>query len=84
MLAHALTLPKTPPVRDAAMDVIRQLRGELAVLGVTGVWLLGSVARGDDTLESDVDVAIELADVCDVTAWANNPRCADAGFGARS
>lgn len=58
MISQPLTLPKTAPVKDAAIAAIRQLQGELGLLGVTGVWLFGSVARGDDTAESDIDVAI--------------------------
>ena len=58
MISQPLTLPKTAPVKDVAIAAIRQLQGELGLLGVTGVWLFGSVARGDDTAESDIDVAI--------------------------
>ena len=65
MITQPLTLPRTPPVRDAAIAALRQLRGELGLLGVTNVWLFGSVARGDDTEHSDVDVAVQTVDVVD-------------------
>ena len=48
------------PARDSVAAILRGLRGELALLGVTGVGLFGSVARGDDTDESDVDVAVKM------------------------
>ena len=41
--------------------ILRGLHGELALLGVTGVGLFGSVARGDDTAESDIAVNMPTA-----------------------
>ena len=46
------------PAKDAVVDLIRDLAGELALLGVTKVALFGSVARGEDTPESDIDIAV--------------------------
>jgi predicted nucleotidyltransferase len=44
--------------------VIRTIRAhesELRVLGVSLLWLFGSVARGDARSDSDVDVLIDIA-----------------------
>ena len=49
------------PARDSVAAILRGLHGELALLGVTGVGLFGSVARGDDTTESDVAVNMPTA-----------------------
>ena len=45
------------------LALLRDLRGELALLGVVDVGVFGSVARCDDTPDSDVDVAVRLAAV---------------------
>jgi predicted nucleotidyltransferase len=45
-------------------DVLRRLRGcetALREKGVSALWLFGSVARGEATPESDVDVAAEFS-----------------------
>ncbi len=46
--------------RTDALDILAAHRDELHDLGVGMVWLFGSVARGDATEESDVDVLVEL------------------------
>ena len=46
------------PAKAGATALLRELAGELALLGVTSVYLFGSVARGDDTDESDLDIAV--------------------------
>lgn len=45
------------PAKDAAIAMLRDLSGELALHGVTAIALFGSVARGDDTPDSDLDIA---------------------------
>ena len=51
----------TAPARGRVLALLRDLRGELALLGVVDVGVFGSVARGDDTRDSDVDLAVRLA-----------------------
>jgi uncharacterized protein len=46
--------------REAVANIIRSRRAELEALGVAHLSLFGSVARGDHTSASDVDVAIEI------------------------
>ena len=54
------------PAREAAIALLRDLSGELALLGVTELYLFGSVARGDDTDDSDLDVAVRTVDPFDI------------------
>ena len=56
----------TAPARDGAMALLCDLRSELALIGVTGAYLFGSVARGDDDDSSDLDVAVRTIDPLDV------------------
>lgn len=46
--------------RAAAIDILRSHEGELRKRGVRHAALFGSVARGDATATSDVDVMIVL------------------------
>ena len=46
--------------RDHALAVLRSHEAELRAAGVKHLRLFGSVARGDQTPESDVDIALEL------------------------
>jgi predicted nucleotidyltransferase len=46
--------------RDRVIRVIRKHESELRALGVARLWLFGSLARGDATRDSDVDVLIAL------------------------
>ena len=47
--------------RDHALDVLRSFKGELEErYGVTSLGIFGSVARGQTTDTSDVDVVIQL------------------------
>ena len=50
------------PARSRVVSLLRDLRGDLALMGVVNVGVFGSVARGDDTPSSDVDVAAHLID----------------------
>jgi len=45
-----------PPSKAKVMKTIRAHEGELRALGVETVFLFGSVARGDATVDSDVDL----------------------------
>jgi len=46
--------------RQAAIDLLKAHEPELRALGVTGLSLFGSVARGQAGPDSDVDVALTL------------------------
>jgi hypothetical protein len=46
--------------RERVVRAIREHAAELRALGVTRLWLFGSVARGDARPDSDVDVLIDI------------------------
>lgn len=46
--------------RDAILKKLRAHSAELKVQGVVHAALFGSVARGDDQTESDIDVLVDL------------------------
>ena len=46
--------------REVVADIIRSQRAKLEALRVTHVSLFGSVARGNQTPSSDVDVAVKI------------------------
>jgi predicted nucleotidyltransferase len=46
--------------KNAIIDVLRAHRAELQELGVRHAALFGSVARGEATPDSDIDIAVEL------------------------
>lgn len=48
--------------KDAVIAKLREHREELAALGVEHIALFGSVARGDNTEESDLDVLVKFSD----------------------
>lgn len=56
---HAAT-PTRPPEKRAVAATIRALEPRLRAAGVKGLRLFGSVARGDATAESDVDILIDV------------------------
>ena len=60
--AIVATQPLRAPAKAGAMALLRSLKGELAALGISEVWLFGSVARGDDGPDSDIDVAIKVGE----------------------
>ena len=49
-----------PPHRETIVETLRAHQDELQQLGVAGLSLFGSVARGDATPNSDVDIAITV------------------------
>ena len=64
-LAPHPPVPRQPvpsPAKDAVVSMLRDLSGELALLGVTRIALFGSVARGEDGPESDIDIAVATVD----------------------
>lgn len=50
------------PAKDGVLALLRELAPELALMGVIRIGLFGSVARGDDTPDSDIDVAAQVVD----------------------
>lgn len=46
--------------RDDALAILRAHEAELRAAGVESLALFGSVARGDATVDSDVDVVVRL------------------------
>ena len=55
--------------REQAVELLRAHEAELKAVGVARLSIFGSVARGDATASSDVDVVIRL-----------NPEAAQGGF----
>ena len=47
---------------DSTLATLRAHEPELRAVGVLGASLFGSVARGDAGLDSDIDVAVRLAE----------------------
>ena len=58
--AIAAMQPLHAPAKARATALLRSLKGELAALGISEVWLFGSVALGDDGPDSDIDIAIKV------------------------
>ena len=57
----ATVLPATDSIRDEVLAVLRANRGRLSEMyGVCDLLLFGSVARGDATGTSDVDLVVEF------------------------
>lgn len=46
--------------RDRIIQVLKDAEGELRALGVSRAALFGSVARGDENSDSDIDIMVEL------------------------
>ena len=53
-------------VRDLMIARLIALRPALEAKGVSHAFLFGSVSRGDDVPESDVDILVDLDPVCNV------------------
>lgn len=61
MMPPATVGPATDSVRDQVLAVLRANRGRLAtVYGVRDLRLFGSVARGEATETSDVDLVVDF------------------------
>jgi predicted nucleotidyltransferase len=46
--------------RDVTIERLREIRQGLEARGVRHAFLFGSVARGDDVPESDIDIVLDL------------------------
>lgn len=57
----ALTLTEEPETLRRVREHAAELRMLLAAHGASGVEVFGSVARGDDHADSDVDLLVDLA-----------------------
>jgi predicted nucleotidyltransferase len=51
---------REPPTLSIVLRTLRAAEAVLREEGVIGVWLFGSVARGEAGSESDVDLALEI------------------------
>jgi len=48
--------------KETILNLLNSHADALHCMGVTAIGLFGSVARGDDTLSSDVDILVEFGD----------------------
>jgi predicted nucleotidyltransferase len=60
MAAETKTLAPALAERERVLRTIREHEAELRALGVTKLWLFGSLARGDLRRRSDVDVLVSV------------------------
>ncbi len=51
------------PRLDSAKNILSRLRNELKTYGVKHVIIFGSVARGNDRVDSDIDVYLDFGDI---------------------
>jgi len=51
---------RQPPTLNAVLRKLRDAKATLRQQGVSGVWIFGSVARGEALPDSDVDLALEF------------------------
>lgn len=56
--------------RDQIMSTLRSHKRELEEMGAAHLALFGSVARGDDTATSDVDILVEFAAEAQADSWS--------------
>lgn len=60
-LVLELTAPeRAPSTLERVRALSRELRGALSPLGATRIRVFGSVARGDDTPASDIDLVVDV------------------------
>jgi uncharacterized protein len=60
MASDLKALDAAQALRGRVIQTIRDHEAELRALGVTKLWLFGSLARGDARPDSDVDVLIDI------------------------
>jgi predicted nucleotidyltransferase len=60
MAAESETLAPALADRERVLRTIREHESELRALGVSKLWLFGSLARGDARRRSDVDVLVSV------------------------
>ncbi len=60
-LLHQAAGKRLAPDRTAVEKAIRRIETDLRAKGVDGLYLFGSVARGEAKPDSDIDVLIEVA-----------------------
>jgi hypothetical protein len=51
---------REPPTLSAVLRKLRDGEAELRNEGITGIWVFGSVARGEAHSDSDVDLAVDF------------------------
>jgi predicted nucleotidyltransferase len=51
---------REPPTLSAVLRKLREAEPALRHEGISGIWVFGSVARGDAGPDSDVDLALEI------------------------
>lgn len=69
------------PAKNVVLATLHELSPEFAVRGVTRICLFGSVARGDDTPESDIDIAVQMP--ADIRALCNIRAIMESHFNRR-
>lgn len=55
--------------RDEVLTVLRQHRTELEAQGVTHAALFGSLARGEESPDSDIDIMVEIDPEAHIGVW---------------
>ena len=55
--------------RDEVLTVLRQHRTELEAQGVTHAALFGSLARGEEKADSDIDIMVEIDPEAHIGVW---------------
>ncbi len=55
--------------RNEAIEILRAHAGELRHLGVARAALFGSIARGQTSADSDVDILVELDPAADLDVY---------------
>ena len=51
---------RKPPSLPVVLTRLREHKADLSRRGITGIWVFGSVARGEARLDSDIDLVTEL------------------------